>query len=139
MEIMGLLAVLTNAVLVAFSSRYMDTYFFQPYFADAQISARIAFVFIFEVRISFAVVLMYGRLQHVVLLTKGFFAKVIPDVPKAVKVAAGREGYVVRNKLFRREEEALEKEEEEADAEALRLLQKKKQDRETPKPRKLRA
>ncbi|CAB5386984.1 unnamed protein product [Rhizophagus irregularis] len=83
MNIVSFIAVLTNAVIIAFHSRWMENQF-KKYTGDDEnrlLVARLVFVLAFE---------------HLVFIIKLMFAYMIPDVPNKVRIAIERERYLSR-------------------------------------------
>ncbi|CAG8621701.1 10952_t:CDS:10, partial [Paraglomus occultum] len=101
LRVISLLAVLTNAGIIAFHSTYMRKQF-DKYIDnnDQLLVARLLFMLIFE---------------HAVFLLKLGFALLIPDVPKAVRIAIERENYMARIALEDEDPAADELEEAEED------------------------
>lgn len=83
MGLVTLLAVLTNAIIIAFHSNWMK-YTFKKYAGDNHqllLIYRLLFVLIFE---------------HLVFLIKLVFVYLIPDVPKSIRTATEREQYITK-------------------------------------------
>ncbi|CAJ0838800.1 11329_t:CDS:10 [Entrophospora sp. SA101] len=80
LTVVSLLAVPTNAVLIAFHSSWLENQF-KSYYGDQILVARLVFILIFE---------------HIVFIVKLVFTCLIPDIPKNVKIAIDRENYLAR-------------------------------------------
>ncbi|KAG9299480.1 hypothetical protein G9A89_009433 [Geosiphon pyriformis] len=83
LNFISLLAVITNATIIAFHSNWMRDVF-MDYVGDNEeklLAARLGFIIAFE---------------HFVFLIKILFAYFIPDVPKSVRIAIERERYMAR-------------------------------------------
>ncbi|RHZ74109.1 hypothetical protein Glove_227g16 [Diversispora epigaea] len=83
MGIISFLAVLTNAIIIAFHSNWMKLTFqkFTGDNDDLLLVVRLAFILVFE---------------HLVFIIKLIFAYLISDVPKSIRVATEREHYIVK-------------------------------------------
>ncbi|CAG8436167.1 9494_t:CDS:10 [Diversispora eburnea] len=83
MGIISQLAVLTNAIIIAFHSNWMKSTF-QKFTGDNEdllLIARLTFILVFE---------------HLVFIIKLIFAYLISDIPKSIRVATEREHYIVK-------------------------------------------
>ncbi|CAG8513238.1 11068_t:CDS:10 [Cetraspora pellucida] len=85
LNIIALMAVLSNATIIAFHSTWMKKQF-QQYIDDPDdenqlLVVRLAFIMIFE---------------HLFFLIQLFLAYIIPDVPRTVRIAAEREKYLTK-------------------------------------------